>query len=252
MFGELGELKTRRVHIKIKPDAQPYSCSTSGRVPLPMLDKVAAELARMERLGVIVKVTEPTEWCSPIVVVPKRGGNIRLCVDLKRLNVTISREKYVLPTVEEVFSSLDASCGYWQLGLHEDSSILTTFITPFGRYWFLRLPFGRYWFLRLPFGRYWFLRLPFGISSASEIYQRETSDILRDIPGVSVYQDDILVCAKNIEEHDQRLETVFNIIEKSGLKLNKATCSLRQSGLDFLGHWISKDGVSVQPYTRIK
>lgn len=234
VFGELGELKTRRVHIKLKSDAQPYSCSTSRRVPLPMLDKVAAELARMERLGVIVKVTEPTEWCSPIVVVPKSGGNIRLCVDLKRLNVAISRERYVLPTVEdvihnlagaEVFSSLDASCGYWQLGLHDDSSILTTFITPFGRYRFLRLPFG--------------------ISSASEIFQREMSDILRDVPGVSVYQDDILVCGKNIAEHDQRLETVFNIIEKSGLKLNKAKCTLRQPGLEFLGHWISKDGVSV-------
>ena len=236
VFGELGEIKARSVQIKLKRDAEPYSCSTARRVPFPMLDKVSDELKRMEQLGVIVKVTEPTEWCSPIVVVPKPSGNIRICVDLKHLNRAVSREKYMLPTVDDmihnlagstVFSSLDASCGYWQLGLQEDSSKLTTFITPFGRYKFTRLPFG--------------------ISSASEIFQREMSEILKDVPGVSVYQDDILIHGKDLEEHDQRLEQTLNVIEKSGLKLNKDKCSLRQTGLDFLGHWISKDGISIHP-----
>ena len=236
VFGELGELKTKKVSIQVKADTTPYSCCTSRRMPFPMLNILKDELERMERLNVIKEVTEPTDWCSPIVVVPKSQGKIRICVDLKRLNAAISREKYVLPTIDDVlnnlsgaacFSTLDASSGYWQLALDEESSKLTTFITPFGRYRFVRLPFG--------------------ICSASEIFQREMSELLSEMAGVSVYQDDILVYGKDVAEHDKRLEEVFNIIEKSGLKLNQNKCKLRKSGLEFLGHWIDRDGVKIHP-----
>ena len=146
VFGELGELKRRSVRIKVKHDAEPYCCTTARRVPFLLLEKVSEELERMERLGVIVKATAPTDWCSPMVVVPKSDGNLRICVDLKRLNTAIQREIYMLPTIDDilhtladaqVFSKLDASSGYWQLRLHEDSSKLTTFITPFGRFRFI-------------------------------------------------------------------------------------------------------------------
>ena len=233
VFGELGELKRRSVRIKVKQDAEPYCCTTARRVPFPLLEKVSEELERMERLGVIVKETAPTDWCSPMVVVPKSDGKLRICVDLKHLNTAIQRERYMLPTIDDilhtladaqVFSKLDASSGYWQLRLHEDSSKLTTFITPFGRFRFLRLPFG--------------------ICSASEIFQREMSEVLHGLAGVSVYQDDIIVSGKDVEEHDDRLKEVLNVIEQSGMKLNKSKCSIRKSGLEFLGHWIDERGVS--------
>ena len=95
----------------------------------------------MEKMGVIRKVKEPTEWCSGIVVVPKSNGQVRICVDLTKLNESVCRERHILPSVEEtlaqlgnakVFSKLDANCGFWQVKLDQNSSLLTTFITPFG------------------------------------------------------------------------------------------------------------------------
>ena len=105
----------------------------------------------MQDIGVISKITEPTPWCAGIVVVSKSDGQIRICVDLTKLNECVYRERYQLPSVEEslsklrgakVFSKLDANSGFWQIPLHKDSQHLTTFLTPFGRYCFNRLPFG--------------------------------------------------------------------------------------------------------------
>lgn len=122
--------------------AVPYTVHTARRVPLPLLPKVQKELQRMEEQGVIVKVTQPTDWCAPMVPVLKTTvGQQRICVALQKLNENLRRERYQLPTIEEtlaklsgstVFTSLDAASGFWQILLHEDSCLLTTFITPFG------------------------------------------------------------------------------------------------------------------------
>ena len=233
VYGELGVLRNRTVRLCLRDDAVPYSASTARHISIPQMPKVRTELERMQKLGVITKVTEPTDWCQHMVVVPKSNGQLRICVDMKPLNKAIRRERYMLPTIDDilhrltgaqVFSSLDASSGYWQLLLEEGSSKFTTFITPFGRYRFLRLPFG--------------------VSSASEIFQREMSDMLQDLPGVAVYQDDIIVYGRSMQEHDDNLRAVFEEVKKSGMKLNKSKCKIRQNSLEFLGHRISSDGVS--------
>ena len=86
-----------------------------------------------------------------MVVVPKASGDVRICVDLTKLNESVRRERHIMPSVEltlgqlgeaKVFSKLDANSGFWQVKLAEESSKLTTFITPFGRFRFNRLPFG--------------------------------------------------------------------------------------------------------------
>lgn len=109
------------------------------------------ELRRMVEFGVIREVNEPTSWCSPMVVVPKKDQSVRICVDYTRLNEDIQRERYQLPLAEEIFSRLsgatyfttpDAASGFWQIPLDDSSSDLTTFLTPFGRFKFTRLPFG--------------------------------------------------------------------------------------------------------------
>ncbi|CAM1327900.1 Uncharacterised protein r2_g3686 [Pycnogonum litorale] len=126
----------------------------------------------MVRQGVIAEVTEPCEWCAPMVPVIKKDNNVRICVDLKRLNESVQRERYIIPSKEDVigslasasvFSVLDAKSGFWQIPLDNESSSLTTFITPFGRFRFLRLPFR--------------------ISSATEIFRRRMSDILKNVKG---------------------------------------------------------------------
>ncbi len=106
VFGSLGLMDlTEPVKIMLKSTAEPYSAHVARRVP-SMLTNVKQELDRMERLGVIEEVFEPTPWCAPMVPVTKRNGEIRICVDLKRLNEAVIREKYVLPTLDEITSKL--------------------------------------------------------------------------------------------------------------------------------------------------
>ena len=202
-----------------------------------MLDKVKQELDVMEREGVIVKEIEPTEWCTPIVPVLKPDGKrVRICVDLRRLNRCIVREKYTLPTIDDilhklskstVFSRLDARSGYWQIPLDDDSSKYTTFLTPEGRYRFKRLPFG--------------------VSCASEIFQRKMTEVLGDMNGVEIIQDDVLIHADSIKRHDTILQEVLKRLKSAGLKLNAAKCEFRKSHTEFFGHLVTGDGVGPHP-----
>jgi len=102
----------------------------------------------MQSLGVISPVDEPSPWCAGMVVVPKPSGEVRICVDLKPLNEGVLHEFHPLPKVEEtlaqltgatIFSKLDANSGFWQIPLARKSKLLTTFITPFRRYYFNKL-----------------------------------------------------------------------------------------------------------------
>jgi len=190
----------------------------------------------MENAGVIQKISEPTEWCLPIVVVPKSNRQIRICVDLRQPNREGNRERYILPTLDDaaskmsgaiVFTHLDLTSGYYHLMLHPDCAKLTTFITPFGRFFFKRLPFG--------------------LTSASEIFQRRMTELLEGIDGIVVTQDDILVSGGTMAEHDERLNKVLRVVNDAGLKLNLAKCVWRKSELTFLGHKFGKDGVRPDP-----
>ena len=226
------EVKCEPLKIKLKSDARPYNVTTARRIPILLLGKVEKELKRMKDNGVIEEVTEPTEWVSPIVPVLKPSGDVRICVDLKKLNQSVERERYVIPTVDEivhqlrgssVFSKLDAASGFWQIPLDPETAKLTTFITPFGRYFMKRLPFG--------------------ISSAPEIFQRTMTELLRGIDGVICYFDDILCHTYTMEEHKLLLGRVFKRLKEAGLQLNPENCEYRKSEITFLGHIISKDGV---------
>ena len=199
-----------------------------------------AELDRMVTSEVIRVVTEPTDWCSAMVPVVGKNGTVRICVDLKRLNIAVRREHLMLPSLDDiapklahskVFSTLDAASGFWQIPLDENSQLMTTFITPFGRYAFRRLPFG--------------------ISSAPEIFQRKMSSLLEGLSGVEVIMDDILVHGRDLEEHDACLTAVIRRIDASGLKLNPNKCVLRQSELRYFGHIITENGVKPDP-ARVK
>lgn len=231
-LGNLGE----EYDIKLKPGAVPFALYTPRQVPLPLRRKVREELDRMETLGVISKVDQPTTWCAGMVVVPKKEGNIRICVDLKPLNQSICREVFPLPMVDEilgqlagakVFSKLDANSGFWQIPLSQKSRPLTTFITPFGRYSFNKLPFG--------------------ISSAPEHFQRRMSQILAGLEGVVCLIDDVLIFGKDKTEHDERLHQALTRIEKAGVTLNPNKCEFEKKQLKFLGHVVDKDGIKADP-----
>ena len=179
----------------------------------------------------------PTEWCAPIVVVPKPNGkDIRLCVDLTKLNKAVLRPRYILPSVDyvlgqignaKVFSKLDANSGFHQVLLTEESKLLTTFITPFGRFAYNRLPFG--------------------ITSAPEFYQKQVSQIIAGLPGTVCLIDDIVVTGKDKQEHDQNLRAVLDRLSVAGVTLNREKCLFEQNSISFLGHVISGDGISADP-----
>jgi hypothetical protein len=235
LFQGLGTLRGE-YQIMLKPGAQPFALTTARNVALPLRPKVKEELSRMEALGVITKVEEPTDWCAGMVAVPKPSGDVRICVDLKPLNESVRREFHALPKVDDnlaqlagatVFSKLDANSGFWQVPLAVDSRPLTTFITPFGRYWFNKLPFG--------------------ISSAPEHFQRQMNKILEGLEGILCHLDDVLVFGSNQKQHDERLLAALKRIEEAGVTLNEAKCEINKSQLKFLGHVINQQGISADP-----
>ena len=135
-----------------------------------------------------------------VAVLKPNKREVRICADLRKLNKAVRREKYVMPTVDEilsrlvgskVFTSLDAASGFYQIPLHEESKMLTTSITPFGRYAFRRLPFG--------------------ITSVPEIFLRKMVETLAGLEGTEIFMDDVLIHAETEELHNQRLSSKLQV-----------------------------------------
>jgi hypothetical protein len=166
LFHGIGNLKEYEYEIKLKENADPVQVSAPRRVPFPLLKEVEKEIKRMEKEGLIEKIEEPTEWCSPMVIASKKNGKVRVCADFTELNAYVKREKFQLPPVDETlsklqdakfFSKLGFSSGFWQINLEKNSQKLTTFISPFGRYKYKRILFG--------------------MTSAPEVFQKELYEI---------------------------------------------------------------------------
>ena len=224
------------VYITLQPDAKPSCIYTPRKIPHPLLPKVKQGLDSMLIQGVISPVTVPTAWCSGLVPVPKPNGNVRLCVDLTQLSKAIHREIRPMPSVDESLAKLgksryctklDAYSGFWQLPLDEESKLLTTFVTPFGRYCFNPLPFG--------------------ISWAPEIFQRTMSETLKDVDGVICQIDDILVHGADQEEHDRRLRATLHRLQETGITLNIEKCQFFKTSVKFLGTVIDEQGIHADP-----
>ncbi|XP_028165312.1 uncharacterized protein K02A2.6-like [Ostrinia furnacalis] len=222
-------------HITTSPEVQP-KVDAPRKVPFALHQKLQQELEKLEKMDVIVKVTEPTEWVSSLVLIEKKNGQLRVCLDPRNLNKAIKRTHYPIPSVDMVrakvagakfYSTLDASSGFWMCKLSDKSSYLTTFNTPFGRYRFKRLPFG--------------------VNCAPEYFHRVMTEIFGDIPGVAVYSDDILVSGKTKMEHNDRLNMVFNRAKEFNVKFNKEKCTFAKESIKYLGHIFSADGITADP-----
>lgn len=197
LFTGLGTF-AQEYKIQLKSNAQLFALNTPRNIPLALRPKVQAELECMEGLRVISRASEPTPWCAAMVVVPKASGAIRICVDMKPLNENVLQEVHPMPKVDTtlaqltsatMFTKLDANSGFWQIPLAKESRLLTTFITLYGCFCFNKLPFG--------------------ISSAPEVFQCHTNDILSGFPRVLCHVDDILVFGATPGEHDGRLRAVL-------------------------------------------
>ena len=233
--GGLGKIHDSEAVIHIASGAIP-KCYSARPLPYAMKPQVDVELDRLIKEGVLVPV-ESSEWASPIVVVKKADGSIRLCADFKvTINQHIESNIHPIPNPSDllssiagasVFSKVDLSQAYTQLPLSEDSQKLCVIATHRGLFAFTRLPFG--------------------VSSAPSIWQKTIEQILAGIDGVIVYFDDILITGTNQAEHDTRLRQVLDRFEKAGLQLKKAKCELNQESVKYLGFIVSSKGLHADP-----
>ena len=213
LFKGLGQMKGQKYDIKLTKNATPFAINVPRQVVIPLRQKTAQELQRMERNGVISRIDEPTKWCAPMIVTPKSNEKIRLCVDLTQLNRYVQCKNHPLPTTDttlgkltgaKFFSLLDANSGFWQIKLLEKSQPLTTFITPWGCYCFNVLLFG--------------------ISSGSEKFQKCMNHILEGLDDVECNIDDILIYGTSQEGHDQRLKAALRRLNDANVTLNPDEC----------------------------
>ncbi|XP_033730983.1 uncharacterized protein K02A2.6-like [Pecten maximus] len=233
-LGDLGEATLRT------DGSIPAKVLPCRKVPLAIQASVKEELDRLQDTGVLVPVTEPTQWVSQMAVVHKTNGKLRLCIDPQPLNTALMREHYRLPVLDDIlpklkdakiFSKLDIKEAYWHVRLDKQSSLLTTMITPFGRYRWTRLPFG--------------------LKVSSEIFQRKLDEALSDIDGVFSVVDDIIVpgCGPDLVsaqcDNQQKLENVLKRCEEKHITLNEEKQETGLNEIVFHGHRISKDGVKV-------
>lgn len=236
VFDGIGKMQGQ-YHININPNVPP-TVHAPRKVPIALRDRIKSELDEMERQGVITKVQEgkPTVWVNSLVYREKANGRLRVCLDPKDLNRAILREHHVTPTLEELIPSLtgaqyfsicDAKCGYWNIELDEESSYLTTFNSPFGRYRFNRMPYG--------------------LKMSQDIFQAKIDQTFEGCPGVIGIADDIVIYGKTESEHDQNLRKMINRCQKSGLKLNPNKCKIKQDKIKFYGIICSKDGIKPDP-----
>ena len=212
------------------------------RVPLSLKERLKQELTRLERANVIKREEEPTDWVSSLVVTEKPNGKLRVCIDSQRLNTALKRSHYPLPVIEDilpeladvkVFSKADLKDGFLQIQLDEDSSKLTTFQTPWGRY------------------RY--LRMPFGISPAPECFQRKLDQNLEGLEGIYKVADDILITGRGackeeaVRNHDANLLKLLERCRERNLKLNREKLQLKCTETTFIGHVLTPEGVKPDP-----
>ena len=169
-----------------------------------MKQPLREHLDDLVKRDVIERVNGPTEWVSALVVVAKPNGKIRLCLDPRPLNKALKRCHHPIPTIDDVlpelsnakvFTKVDCSNGYWQVKLDDESSLLTTFNTPFGRFKWKRMPFG--------------------ISPAGEIFQQRLDQTIEDLEGVRTVADDILITGNGatleeaMADHDLKIKRLF-------------------------------------------
>ncbi|GFR14481.1 retrovirus-related Pol polyprotein from transposon opus [Trichonephila clavata] len=233
VFTVTGRLN-RIVKIKLKENSVPH-VAAPRKVPLAIHNKVKEELNNMVEAGIISKVEEPTEWVNNMVVIDS-PNELRICLDPRPLNEAIQRPYYPIPTPDglvtklqggKVFTILDAKNGFWQLPLHEESSYLTTFCTPWGRYRFLVLPFG--------------------LNSAPEEFQKAMDDIYKEDEDINPYFDDIALGSSTVEEHWRLLRRTLLKASKANLKFNELKTQLSQTSINYLGHVLSDEGIKPDP-----
>ena len=233
-FEGIGEFEGN-LNLTLKENSKPV-IHPPRKYPIQLLPEITEEIKKMKDMGVIEKVDGPTDWVNSLAFSRKSSGGLRVCLDPKDLNKAIKRTYHKTPTLEEItnklsgathFSKLDARHGYWCIKLDQESSLMTTFNSPIGRYRFLRLPFG--------------------LNISQDIFQQKMDEILADCPGTLGISDDTVVYGKSEEEHDKNLHNIMKKARDHGLVFNFEKCQIKCKEISFFGMIYSASGVRPDP-----
>ncbi|KAL2102386.1 hypothetical protein ACEWY4_001554 [Coilia grayii] len=204
------------------------------RIPERLLPALQEELDVMKRLKVIERSS--SSWSSPVVLVPKKDGSIRFCIDFRQLNAQSTFDAYPMPRLEDLIeglgrasfiTTLDLCRGYWQVPLAEGAKQYTAF--------------------RTPQGLYQFTTMPFGLQGAPATFQRLMDRVLEGTGGfAAAYLDDVVIWSATWGQHLQHLAEVFRRISEAGLTVQPKKCSLAQQEVRYLGHIIGKGVIKPQ------
>lgn len=231
----VGQTPLTKHRIITDVDARPIR-QNPYRVAPKEREAIQRQVKTMLEDGVIRPSNSP--WASPVVLVKKKDGSLRFCVDYRKLNQVTKKDVYPLPRIDDsldrlrnacYFSSMDLKSGYWQIEVDERDREKTAFVTPDGLYEFQVLPFG--------------------LCSAPATFQRLMDTVLSGLKWQTclVYLDDVIVFSATFDEHLRRLKTVFEAIRSAGLTLKPEKCHFGFQELQFLGHVVSNQGVRPDP-----
>lgn len=205
-------------------------------VPPSLYAELRGLLRGMLENGVVRESSSP--WAAPVVLVRKKDGSWRFCVDYRKLNQVTHKDAFPLPRIEEslttlkkaaFYSTLDLACGYWQVEVDPRDQEKTAFVTPLGLYQFERMPFG----------------LCNAPATFQRLMQRCLGDQVNDF--LLIYLDDVIVFSPSFASHLGHLEQVFQRLQTHGLKLQPQKCRLFQREVRYLGHVVSHRGVATDP-----
>ena len=214
------------------PDAAPFK-ERFRRILPPQVDEVREHLKLMLDVGAIQLSNSP--WCNAVVLVQKKDGSLRFCIDFRGLNSLTKKDSHPLPRICETldcligvayFSTFNLTSGFWQVPMAEESKQFTAF----------RL--GN-------MGLFECNRMPFGLCNAPATFQRLMQNCLGELnlTYCLIYLDDVIVYSKTPEQHLQRMRVIFDCLREHGLKLKPTKCDLFRMELIYLAHHVSKDGV---------
>ena len=211
---------------------QPIS-SPPYRVPDRLKEGVREEVLKLVELGIVVPSISP--WASPVVLVPKSDGTVRVCIDYRRLNAVTVGDPYYMITLDEILErvgrsraicKLDLAKGFYQIEVDSESRQKTAFVTPFGKYEFRRMPFG--------------------LKNAPAIFQRCMEVVLSECYMFAApYIDDIIVFSESGVEHAHHLRKVFEALKQHGLTVKLGKCEFGRSKVEYSGHVIGDGELAV-------
>jgi hypothetical protein len=196
-------------------------------IPYARRELMKKEMDEMERLGIIER--SDSDYGAPVVLVKKKDGSTRFCVDYKRLNAVTVYDAEPIPDTDELFAKLnrakyftklDLTKGYWQIPMQNDSKKLTAFVTPWGLFQFNYLPFG--------------------LCTAPASFARLMRVVLKDLKNVVSFFDDICIYSETWEEHLMAIKAVFNRLKDAGLTVRPAKLELGFEKINFLGHVVGR------------